>query len=168
MQKTFLGYITALALQIHPQSTIVQWLYSTQFGVLTPPLSLRSVPKGLASIICTVSTFRRSDSRTRVEILIVSATSPLTPGRTKPSFLKPCGYRYPRDEARKSRRDGDNRSDGQLLIQWISPRTLLVERKIKRPTVDRGKSADEEIMCEQEGEARQAGAREPQNVHPHD
>jgi hypothetical protein len=92
-RRRFLGYIAALALQIHRQSTIVQWLYSTRFSVLTPPLSLQGTPKGLASIICTISTLRRSGSRTRVEILTAGATSPLTPG-DQASLPKPCGHRY--------------------------------------------------------------------------
>jgi hypothetical protein len=111
-KKTFLKCITALTLQIHPQSTTIQWLYSTWFSVLTPSRSPQSTPKGLASVTCTISTFRRSGSRTRVGILTASATSPLTPGGTKPPFLKPR-HRYPRDEARESHQDRDNRSEGQ-------------------------------------------------------
>lgn len=51
-----------------------------------------------------------------------------------------------------------------LLIQWMSPRTLLVEGDIKRPLVGRGKNAEGETLWEQEGEDWSTEARKPQEV----
>jgi HSP20 family molecular chaperone IbpA len=51
-----------------------------------------------------------------------------------------------------------------LLIQWMSPRTLLVEGDIKRPPVGRGKNAEGETLWEQEGEDWSTEARKPQEV----
>ena len=51
-----------------------------------------------------------------------------------------------------------------LLIQWMSPRTLLVEGNIKRPLVGRGKNAEGETLWEQEGEDWSTEARKPQEV----
>jgi hypothetical protein len=56
---------------------------------------------------------------------------------------------------------GDRQS---LLIQWMSPRTLLVEGDIKRPLVGRGKNAEGETLWEQEGEDWSTEARKPQEV----
>ena len=129
-QKTFLGYTTALALQIPPQSTIVQWLYSTRFSVLIPP----HFHFPLIGFQNTSRNFNRQRDKS-------------SHARRDQASLKPRGHRYPQDEARESCRDEDNglTDNRNLLIQWISPQTLLVERKIKRPTVGRGKSANEGI-----------------------
>ena len=51
-----------------------------------------------------------------------------------------------------------------LLIQWMSPRTLLVEGDIKRPLVGRGRNAEGETLWEQEGEDWSTEARKPQEV----
>ena len=51
-----------------------------------------------------------------------------------------------------------------LLIQWMSPRTLLVEGDIKRPLVGRGKNAEGDTLWEQEGEDWSTEARKPQEV----
>jgi hypothetical protein len=51
-----------------------------------------------------------------------------------------------------------------LLIQWMSPRTLLVEGDIKRPPVGRGRSAEGETLWEQNGEDWSTEARKPQEV----
>jgi HSP20 family molecular chaperone IbpA len=51
-----------------------------------------------------------------------------------------------------------------LLIQWMSPRTLLVEGDIKRPPIGRGKNAEGETLWEQEGEDWSTEARKPQEV----
>jgi len=51
-----------------------------------------------------------------------------------------------------------------LLIQWMSPRTLLVEGDIKRPPVGRGRSTEGETLWEQNGEDWSTEARKPQEV----
>ena len=51
-----------------------------------------------------------------------------------------------------------------LLIQWMSPRTLLVEGDIKRPPIGHGKNAEGETLWEQEDEGWSTEARKPQEV----